>query len=121
MLSPLLHAQVLSILKDKGAGGMETLNKEDVAEWGKTIAAEIAGPAETSSSPGVKVRAAADLASPTSLPPCCRACSAYIALSPSSCPPLALLLPPPCPPFTLVGALRMRSPQSPHNLATLSL
>jgi hypothetical protein len=34
---------------------MEQLNKDDVAEWGKTVASEIAGPAETSASPGVKV------------------------------------------------------------------
>merc|ERR1719238_605773 len=29
--------------------------KEDVAEWGKTMASEIAGPAETSSAPGLKI------------------------------------------------------------------
>lgn len=50
-----LWNKVLGILKEKGAGGMDELKKEDIAEWGKTMAAEIAGPAETSSAPGLKI------------------------------------------------------------------
>jgi len=66
-----LWNKVLSILKDKGAGGMETLNKEDVAEWGKTVAAEIMGPAETSASPGVKVFTSASQCWGSELPSQC--------------------------------------------------
>ena len=50
-----LWNKVLGILKEKGSGGMEQLAKEDIAEWGKTMAAEIGGPAETSSAPGLKI------------------------------------------------------------------
>ena len=50
-----LWNKVLGILKEKGAGGMEVFRKEDIAEWGKSMAAEIAGPAETSSAPGLKI------------------------------------------------------------------
>ena len=66
-----LWNKVLSILKDKGAGGMETLSKEDVAEWGKTVAAEIMGPAETSASPGVKVFTSASQCWGSELPSQC--------------------------------------------------
>ena len=66
-----LWNKVLGILKDHGAGGMESLSKEDVAEWGKTVAAEIMGPAETSSSPGVKVFTSASQCWGSELPSQC--------------------------------------------------